>query len=150
NTVEGNFIGTDVTGTRPLGNGDGLFTAGSDTIGGTTPGAGNVISGNFQEGIDNFGGRPPVLGNLIGTDAAGPKPLGNAGDGLCITAASSLTIAGTAPGAGNVISGNPGRGLGLGTELPTDVEIERNLIGTDASGAAPLGNGVDGIGGTFN
>ena len=56
NVVEGNFIGTDATGTHALGNGgDGVrsSTAGAtgNTIGGTTAGARNVISGNAGIGV---------------------------------------------------------------------------------------------------
>ena len=48
NTVEGNYIGTDVTGTVDLGNHRGVYLSGTtdNTIGGTEVGARNVISGN--------------------------------------------------------------------------------------------------------
>ncbi len=52
NTVQGNFIGTDVTGTVALGNaglGVGIRT-GNGLIGGTAPGARNIISGNGDDG----------------------------------------------------------------------------------------------------
>ena len=55
NVVEGNYIGTDVTGTQSLGNranGVELFLGVSNnTIGGTTGGAANLISGNVRTGI---------------------------------------------------------------------------------------------------
>ena len=48
NRIEGNFIGTDISGTTPLGNGDeGILINGpGNIIGGTEPGTGNLISGN--------------------------------------------------------------------------------------------------------
>ena len=47
-TVEGNYIGTDASGTFAVGNGDeGILVQGQNTtIGGTAPGAGNVIAGS--------------------------------------------------------------------------------------------------------
>ncbi len=51
--IQGNLIGTDATGTAPLGNsGSGVYLEGCNTtIGGTTPEARNVISANGQNGI---------------------------------------------------------------------------------------------------
>lgn len=51
--IQGNFIGTDVTGTFAMGNTDGVLFQGSnnDTIGGTTPAAANVISGNAGDAV---------------------------------------------------------------------------------------------------
>src|SRR5207248_1090832 len=53
--IEGNTIGTDVTGAVALGNSlDGVFVDGApnNTIGGTTSGAGNLISGNQGNGLN--------------------------------------------------------------------------------------------------
>jgi hypothetical protein len=83
NVVEGDFIGTDPTGSTPLGNaGAGIVvTAGAvgNTIGGTAPGARNLISGNAGDGIDLTGSGTTgnvVAGNLIGTNADGTAGLG--------------------------------------------------------------------------
>ena len=77
--VEGNLVGTDITGTLPLGNaGDGVDVGRTRRlIGGTTPGSGNVISANGQFGIyiDGSGGVS-VLGNMIGTDVKRYAPSG--------------------------------------------------------------------------
>ena len=108
NVVEGNFIGTDVTGTLAIANDDpgiGLYGFGN-TIGGTTPGAGNVISGNSFEGIDIQGADGSVIqGNFIGTDAGGSLALGNAYPGITLSG-SGVTIGGTDPAAANVIAFN--------------------------------------------
>jgi hypothetical protein len=89
--IEGNFIGTDVTGTRVAGNaGFGIDLAGANAVvGGTTPDARNIISGNgtsapfYDQGgiMDLYGTGDTVQGNFIGTDATGTKALGN-GSGL--------------------------------------------------------------------
>ena len=79
--VQGNLIGTDVTGTRALGNGSGVSVAigdprdGSVVVGGPEAGAGNVISGNGGVGVSANNGL--VQGNLIGTDVTGTLPIGN-------------------------------------------------------------------------
>src|SRR5262249_41765134 len=52
--IEGNYIGTNPTGTTALPNQVGVVIqggAGNNTIGGTATGARNLISGNLQDGI---------------------------------------------------------------------------------------------------
>src|SRR5208282_3482089 len=89
NQFAGNLIGTDVTGTRAIGNGVGIrLPAGctNNTIGGTDLGAGNIISGN-DDGVDIFSGPGNVVaGNFIGTDVTGTKPLGNSNWGVALRA----------------------------------------------------------------
>ncbi|HEV3163117.1 MAG TPA: FG-GAP-like repeat-containing protein [Isosphaeraceae bacterium] len=118
NVVEGNFIGTDVTGTKALPNAfDGVLIDGSPSnlIGGLTPQAANVISGNGSVGVAISGASSTgnlVDGNLIGTQADGVSALGNASNGVFITAgASGNVIGGMAAGSGNVIAFNNGAGV---------------------------------------
>jgi hypothetical protein len=54
-----------------------------------------------------------IVGNDIGTDTTGTVALGNAVDGIAINSGSQNTVGGSAPGAGNVISGNGGQGVDL-------------------------------------
>ena len=103
--VEGNYIGSDVTGTTYVPNGafNGNDIAGvqiddsaGNTIGGTATGAGNLISGNVG-GIQIIGSSATgnsVLGNLIGTNASDSGPLQNY-FGVSITFAADNTIGGT-------------------------------------------------------
>ena len=149
NVIQGNYIGTDVTGTKALGNGAAglnfaVVSAGyANTIGGTTPGAGNLISGNTGSGVVLEGNFTPdtVEGNLIGTDVTGSVALGNRGNGIIATEPGAI-IGGPQPGAGNTISGNGGNGISVGAG---GVSIQGNYIGTDVTGSLPLGNGGDGI-----
>ena len=156
-TIQGNFIGTDVTGTKALGLGDGIFTTGAAQIGGltATPGIppGNVISGALAGGgsghgilIGNGVANNVVQGNLIGTDASGTVALGNGLDGVVIFGAFNV-IGGTDVKARNVISANGLRGVFLGTDNASvhDNLVQGNFIGTDITGAKLLGNASDGV-----
>jgi hypothetical protein len=116
NTVQGNFIGTDVTGMAPLGNAMGMmvnFGSCCNVIGGTVPGARNVISGNDGIGIRIDYNQNVVKGNLIGTTADGAGPLGNGSDGVFLHAVSPDIVGGTEPDAGNTIAFNGGDGIAL-------------------------------------
>jgi hypothetical protein len=151
NTVSGNYIGTDASGTADLGNsGDGVYIEGGDQniIGGDTPGERNVISGGLgsEYGVCIEGGvGNTISGNYIGTDANGTADLGNSGDGVYIEGGDQNIIGGDTPGERNVISGNNAYGVviyGSGTMSNT---VSGNYIGTDASGTADLGNGWAGV-----
>ena len=139
---QGNFIGTDVTGTRAVGNGFfGLFVGGAVAIGGDTAGAGNLISGN--PGGLRIGSGVEVQGNFMGTDVTGKMALGKPSFGIYgPDGASDDTIGGTAPGAGNVICDSSFAGIAL---TGSGNVIEGNSIGTDRSGTMKLGNGTSGI-----
>ncbi len=104
NLVEGNYIGTDSTGTVALGDGVSLGDAGvlvsggGNTFGGTVAGAGNVIaaSGNYGIRFTSSAATGNVVeGNDIGTNAAGTAALPNANNGINIDGgASNNTIGG--------------------------------------------------------
>jgi hypothetical protein len=163
NFVQGNFIGTDPTGTTAIPNqGDGVHIQGgaqTNTIGGLGTAFRNVISGNENAGvsIDGLGlGNATgnqIEGNFIGTDRTGTtatgtdgKPLGNGGDGVLIKdAAVNNTVGGTAAGAGNVISGNVANGVHITGASTNNNLVEQNFVGTDQTGTVPLGNASDGV-----
>ena len=146
NSVGGNFVGTDPTGTaaRPNGNG-GVFalfggTGSNNTIGGTTPAARNLISGNVGAGISVAFSGNLVQGNFIGLDATGTAPLGNGDRGVSVNG-SSNTVGGPTAAARNVISGN-NRGVqfhGSGHVL------QGNFVGTDVSGSVAIPNLNEGV-----
>jgi hypothetical protein len=141
NTVENNIIGLTADGGAALGN-DGAGVA--DYSPGTLIGPGNVISDN-QTGVLISGSSATgviVRDNLIGTDSTGTADLGNAQDGIQIVDASGNTIEGDNLGV-QVISGNL-----AGIEIDgksTQNLIEGNLIGTNKSGTADLGNSNQGV-----
>jgi uncharacterized repeat protein (TIGR01451 family) len=125
NLILGNYIGTDPTGTRAIGNVVGILvnSGGNNTIGGTTAGARNIISGNQGAGISfaNFFSALPlnnlIQGNYIGVDVTGVNGLGNGtnpqfpGNGVRIVTANGTTIGGTVVGAANIIANNVGSGI---------------------------------------
>ncbi len=146
NLVEGNLVGTDPTGTSAVGNGMGVdIEASGSTIGGTTSGAGNLISGNSGSGIYISGSGNLVEGNRIGTNPDGTASVSN-GYGNGVEIGGTLqgvnnTIGGTTVGAGNLVSGNAN---GIVLYAPANL-IEGNLIGTDVTGNGPLANSGDGL-----
>jgi len=166
NLVQGNYIGTDVTGTSPLGNsGAGVrLSVGlsvpnrNHQIGGLadTPGAppGNVISANGGDGISFFSfsvSDNVVAGNLIGTDNSGTVPLANGGNGIFIRG-SGNTIGGSVPEARNVIAGfdfggseSTGTSNGIEMEEAPANAITGNYIGTDITGTIGLGFSGNGV-----
>jgi CSLREA domain-containing protein len=152
NVVAGNFIGTNAAGTAAIPNANGVWIDGSrNTVGGTGAGTGNLISGNSQSGVLIYKitstASPTqnlVQGNLIGLRSDGKAKLGNGQNGVRIFQAPSNLIGGVTAGARNVISGN-GRGILVGDKTSTGTMIQGNLIGTDPTGAAALGNAGAGI-----
>jgi hypothetical protein len=151
NKLRGNYIGTDITGTKALGNtGNGVVAGENAVIGGTEPEARNIISangnfGNVALGYNNSGASATVQGNYIGTDVTGTRALGGSLAGVNIISQGNL-IGGTAAGAGNVISGNV-----IGIQLETfsgpgvGNVIQANVIGLNALRTGPLPNIQQGI-----
>ncbi|MCG3200133.1 MAG: hypothetical protein GHCLOJNM_04668 [bacterium] len=141
NRIEGNFIGTDASGLAALGNGARgvqLNDSSDNIIGGTEPGARNIISGNSRSGIRllNPGSTGNLVqGNYIGTDLHGVADLGNGNEGVIINGGSNNTIGGTESGAGNLISGNGGDGVsvieGAGNSILMNSIYSNNGLGID-------------------
>ncbi len=148
NVVQGDYIGTDLTGMTAVGNLDyGILSLGtSGVIGGATddgsgnpsPGAapGNLIAGNSYD-LDLAGTSDVVAGNLIGLNAAGSAPLDpDTIYGVVITGADN-TIGGPSPNDRNVITGYVYfaaylQGAGPGNQLLN------NYVGTDPTGTIGL------------
>ena len=154
NTVQGNFVGTDLTGRWALSNRvDGIhIESDGNTIGGAVSGAGNLISGNLMHGVSLVGLNAAanlIQGNFIGTDLRGMAAIPNHYSGLGVSGAPNNTIGGSAAGSGNLISGNGDPNTEAGIYLigagATGNLIQGNKIGTDVTGALALGNAHEGI-----
>ena len=149
NVVQGNWIGLDHRG-RAMANDEGVSVYGAsfNTIGGTAPGVGNVISGNNYRGVvlDGVGTNHSVVqGNLIGTDPNGTHAVPNGTFGVWLSDGASInTIGGTASGAGNLISGNGSSGVWI-ADGSTRNTLQGNYIGTNAAATTALPNQGNGV-----
>lgn len=149
NIVQGNLVGTDVTGTLSLGNGSpGIWLSGavSNSIGGSSAPARNLISGNRQDGIailTNSVGNT-VVGNWIGLNVLGTAAIANGYNGISISGASSNTIGAPSPEGQNVISGNTGHGVQIAFGSAGNSVIG-NYVGTDVNGTTRIANALSGV-----
>jgi parallel beta-helix repeat protein len=147
NTVAGNYIGTDPSGSVSLTNGSfGVQVAGGDDncIGGPANGSawfGNVISGNSGGGSAGIAvstaTHTRIQGNYIGLNAGGNTALPNR-MGIYLSSAGTL-IGGATASAHNVIAANVNEGIlifGAGSNT-----VAGNYIGTNAGGQTPVPNG---------
>ncbi len=146
-TIQGNFLGTDVTGTIDLGNGDAgvdLRSSGNQ-VGGSNPDDRNVISGNDNRGVVTYTLGPIETGNVvennyIGVDATGLVTLANMTAGIQVWNQDGIQIR------HNVVAGNDGQGIWLRAgSTNVDTLIQANRIGVGADGLAAVGNTGAGI-----
>ena len=172
NAVIGNYIGTDISGTKAVANrsGGGIWACSHHRIGGNAEGEGNLISGNENAGTglsgygcsDNF-----ILGNRIGVDAKG-NSLPN-GTGIDVnTGQRHGTIGGYTPAEGNLIVGgsismritgrgikgcyiagnsviNPGNLMVYLEDGASDCFIQNNTFGENNSNAVRVDYGTGNI-----
>jgi hypothetical protein len=167
--VEGNFIGINPAGTAAMPNGNNGIQANATNIrvGGSTPAQRNVVSGNVQTGISfsasSFTGTTVlaasgsgaiVTGNYVGTNSAGTSAVSNGSNGVAISAANGR-VGGTTADERNVVSGNIGSGVSIGTALFTGATapaasgagtiVSGNYIGVDATGMIAVANTGSGV-----
>src|ERR1041385_1728673 len=140
NVVQGNFIGTDASGTSAVGNlffGVEFSDSPGNIIGGASAGARNIISGNGQAGVCLFGtrGGNQVKGNYLGANVTGTSALGNGTWGLYVLDSPGNVIGGPIPGAANLLACNQLDGVAIDT------------ASGDATGNAVLGNSIFANGG---
>jgi streptogramin lyase len=169
NSILGNFVGVDPTGTTQMSNGsDGIriLDASNNQIGTTNPVDRNISSGNILDGIHVEGTLTTpatgntIQGNFVGVGASGVSsvgvrtvPIPNAGAlgtpagdylfGIEISGGNSNTIGGSAAGARNVV-GFCGAGIEVDNGGQQNV-IQGNFSGVGADGTTPVGNLLHGI-----
>lgn len=158
NLVQGNLIGTDVTGLLALGNRRaGVLISGgaaNNTIGGDDAARRNVLSGNHAgaagSGVELNGSSTTgnkVLGNFIGIGADGAAAVANGGAGVLLTnGAYNNTIGGTTgltagncTGACNSIGNNAGAGIRVDSSLANRNALRGNSIARNAALGIDLG-----------
>jgi hypothetical protein len=150
--AEGNFLGTDPTGTYNFGNGDGILVEGvrADLGVANTTVAGNVIDNELLVGVEIYGVAAQhnfVPGNFIGTDATGTQAHGN-GVGVEVAGgAHNNVISRTTAGAGNVISYNTGTGVVIGSSITDTGAVYNSVRGNSIHNNGGLGIdlGNDGV-----
>ena len=153
--IQGNFLGTDVTGTVDLSSSGGgvegisVSQASDIVIGGTDHDEGvcnracNLISGHDDEAVGvSSASEVTIQGNFIGPDVTGSVILGGEEEGVSVYLASDVTIGGTEPGAGNVIAGFGTQGVvirasdtdpALGNAVLGNAIFANGLLGIDLS-----------------
>ncbi|MDF1512602.1 MAG: hypothetical protein P1S60_02210, partial [Anaerolineae bacterium] len=150
--ISGNYIGVGSDGASALPN----YSAGvwiesgpsSTTIGGSSPGAGNVISAHSASQIALTGSgtdNSVIAGNIIGLAADGLTDLPGASAGIYLdNGVNNVIIGGTTSTERNIISGNADGVVMAGTGT-YGIRIIGNYIGTDSTGMVAVGNSFDGI-----
>lgn len=150
NTIAGNFIGTNATGTVARGNEKGIVTVeDSNTIGGISAADRNIISGNLTTGISlegNWDSEIHIFGNHIGVGADGVTAIGNGEHGILLTGnANNSLIGGIAAGEANIIAFNGMDGVSLvgannGNLIRGNLIYGNGDLGIDINNDGPTNN----------
>jgi hypothetical protein len=143
--IQGNFIGTDITGTIALSSlvtlPSGLFNVNNALV------VNNLISGNSGGGLDTINVTPNTLfirGNLIGTQADGTSALPNGNFGGINLRVSNVTIGGSGAGQPNVIAFNDGPGIWIRLNRNSNPIIQNVIYGNTLQGIT-LQDSVPGV-----
>lgn len=160
NTIWGNYIGVDATGTAAMPNAQAAvnINGGSgNVIGGTEAKHRNVLSGNGVQGVLVFGPGNVIQGNSIGTSFDGALDLGNGHSGVALYGVGNNLVGGVDDGEGNLIAYNGGDGVavfaGSGNQISRNSVYANDGLGIDLTddgvthndGAPDADNGANGL-----
>ena len=145
--IADNYIGTDAAGTAALPNGDDgvrIFSAANNiTVGGSAPGAHNVISGNGGDGIEIANARDNTISaNYIGLDATGSAALPNGGAGVRLVNGASGSNSVGSSATRTYISGNTLAGVWVQSGAGNVVRNATIVLATDGVTAIPNSVGI--------
>lgn len=158
NRIEGNFLGTNAANTFEADYGEsntarqGILIGwgpSDNIIGGSTPQARNIISGNGGYGVALWANvyRNRIIGNYLGLKQDGTTGLRNYLKGIDMNNGAQYNwIGGPNPGEGNVISGNYTGGMEVSHGTDTKYNsIVGNYFGVNAFGTQAVPNGENGF-----
>ncbi|MBC8184624.1 hypothetical protein H8E88_26310, partial [candidate division KSB1 bacterium] len=147
NVVQGNYFGTDITGTSGvIGEGGGLLGLDGysqfNEIGGTEPNAGNVFAGSNLNAAIGLNGEHVnnnyLYGNLVGVNVTGDQAIGAYNYGVRLSNEANNNYIGTIDG-GNVIGSNSTGVCNVLFEWSAhDNYFVGNAVGTDLTGIIDL------------
>ena len=135
--IQGNYIGTDITGTLSLDTPTNLQVGLAD-MGGVSV-LDNLISGNTGGGVHTIDGIT-LRGNLIGTKRDGTSALPN-GYGVLLQGTGS-TVGGSAAGQANIIAFNTGNGVNVNYTSFGNRISQNSIYSNTALGITLTGTGV--------
>lgn len=140
--LEGNFVGTNPTGTLDEGNNaTGVLTFCPTIIGGTTPEARNIISGN-DTGLSLNTFSSTVQGNLIGTAKDAQSDLGNDLTGVSVSGLNHQ-VGGTSAAVANTIAFNGSDGVNVSSTSSGNAILRNSIFSNTGLGIDLLGQGED-------
>ena len=151
NVIQGNYFGTTASGLSVVPNGFAALTifsgATSNTIGGTTVSARNIIAGGYYGFVAGDPGTSGNVfqGNYVGLGPDGVTPVPNYSGVLISNRATNNTVGGTTSAARNIMSGNYGSGIEIRDAGTSGNFIQGNYVGPDTTGATAVPNGGEGI-----
>lgn len=147
-TIAGNIIGLDISGTNALTNSDNgiIIPTGANfiVIGGVDDSSRNVISGNGASGIDVSSANIEIYHNFLGVAKDGISAAGNGDYGVYLHNGAQGNFIGR-PSIGNVISSNLKSGVRISDAGTSGNDVQGNYIGMAVDGTTVRGNVEDGI-----